>query len=67
MTLAQGTNNFFREFLKNKCAPHLVITPTLSKENLPTEKLFLDELLDEQIEKRIGFLRLRKRSCAKSC
>lgn len=33
-------NNFFREFLDNGCIPHLVITPTLDKEDLPPEQLF---------------------------
>jgi len=33
-------NNFFIEFQKNECFPHLVITPTLAKEDLPTKELF---------------------------
>lgn len=33
-------NTFFREFLNNKCVPHLVITPTLPKEDLPSKELF---------------------------
>jgi GTPase SAR1 family protein len=33
-------NNFFREFIANKCVPFLVSTPTLSKENLPCAELF---------------------------
>lgn len=33
-------NNFFEEFHKNNCYPHLVITPTLAKEDLPHEELF---------------------------
>ena len=33
-------NNFFREFHENKCFPHLVITPTLPKEDLPPAELF---------------------------
>ena len=37
---ASKANNFFQEFFENKCYPHLVITPTLSKENLPAEVLF---------------------------
>lgn len=37
---ASKANNFFSEFFENKCFPHLVITPTLSKENLPPEILF---------------------------
>ena len=41
-------NNFFREFHDNKCFPHLVITPTLAKEDLPPAELFQKrkELLD---------------------
>lgn len=34
------TNGFFKEFFKNKCYPHLVITPTLPIDKLPTEDLF---------------------------
>ena len=33
-------NNFFKEFHDNKIFPHLVMTPTLAKENLPPDKLF---------------------------
>jgi len=33
-------NNFFREFISNKCVPHLVMTPTLEKEELPPKELF---------------------------
>ena len=37
---ASKANLFFNEFHKNKCFPHLVITPTLAKENLPGPQLF---------------------------
>lgn len=37
---ASKANNFFTEFQKNACFPHLVITPTLDKEDLPADKLF---------------------------
>jgi hypothetical protein len=37
-------NNFFKEFHKNKCFPHLVITPTLPKEDLPFEELYKQRL-----------------------
>ena len=33
-------NTFFKEFQNNKCNPHLVITPTLAKEDLPPDELF---------------------------
>jgi hypothetical protein len=33
-------NDFFSEFLDNKCFPHLVITPTLDREDLPPDELF---------------------------
>lgn len=33
-------NAFFKEFHDNKCFPHLVITPTLAKEDLPPDQLF---------------------------
>jgi hypothetical protein len=33
-------NNFFKVFHKNKCFPHLVITQTLAKEDLPPQKLY---------------------------
>ena len=33
-------NNFFKEFHENKCFPHLAITPTLAKEDLPSKELF---------------------------
>jgi len=33
-------NRFFQEFFDNKCFPHLVITPTLAKENIPREELY---------------------------
>lgn len=41
-------NNFFKEFHNNKCFPHLIMTPTLPKEDLPPEELFKarQELLD---------------------
>lgn len=87
-------NNFFKEFHKNNCFPHLVITPTLPKEDLPAEELFEarrelldssecfekekftawreghdlfkhehggnDEILNENIQARIGFLSAKK-------
>ena len=34
-------NNFFKEFHGNQCHPHLVITPTLPKEDLPPDELFI--------------------------
>lgn len=37
-------NAFFREFFDNVCFPHLIMTPTLKRENLPTEKLFEERL-----------------------
>jgi hypothetical protein len=37
---AGKANIFFKEFHENKCYPHLVITPTLAKENLPAEELY---------------------------
>jgi hypothetical protein len=33
-------NGFFKEFFSNKCFPHLVITPTLAREDLPADQLF---------------------------
>jgi hypothetical protein len=33
-------NNFFKLFHENNCFPHLVITPTLAKEDLPPQKLY---------------------------
>lgn len=33
-------NSFFAEFFGNECYPHLVITPTLAREDLPPEQLF---------------------------
>lgn len=85
-------NNFFREFIANRCVPFLVSTPTLSKENLPCSELFEkrkellsradeeeqerfqvwlkghrkfvneedDELLVEDIAKKIGFRKAEK-------
>ena len=41
---ATKANAFFSEFLKNNCAPHLVITPTLAKEDLPPSQLFEQRL-----------------------
>ena len=35
-------NKFFQEFQNNQCIPHLVITPTLPKEDLECERLFAD-------------------------
>jgi hypothetical protein len=37
---ASKANGFFREFHKNGCFPHLIMTPTLAKENLPHAELF---------------------------
>jgi len=37
---ASKANNFFKEFHANKCYPHLVITPTLAKEDLEPAELF---------------------------
>ena len=52
---ASKANNFFKEFYSNKCYPHLVITPTLPKEDLAKAELFKArrELLDsaDKIEK----------------
>lgn len=36
---ANKANSFFKEFQDNQVHPHLVITPTLPKENLPAEEL----------------------------
>jgi hypothetical protein len=45
---ASKANNFFKEFHENGCYPHLVITPTLPKEDLAPTELFMArrELLD---------------------
>ena len=37
---ANKANAFFKEFQKNGVHPHLVITPTLPKEDLPPEELY---------------------------
>ena len=37
---ATKANDFFGEFFDNKCRPHLVITPTLDREDLPPDLLF---------------------------
>lgn len=37
---ASKANKFFQEFISNGCLPHLVITPTLPKENLPAAELY---------------------------
>jgi hypothetical protein len=37
---ASKANSFFKEFHDNKCFPHLVITPTLQKEDLLAEELY---------------------------
>ena len=37
-------NSFFNEFFDNLCFPHLVMTPTLARENLPMDKLFKERL-----------------------
>ena len=34
------TNGFFQEFIDNDCFPHLVITPTLPVDKMPTTELF---------------------------
>ena len=41
-------NKFFKEFLENSCIPFLTITPTLPKEDLDADELFLERrmLLD---------------------
>jgi GTPase Era involved in 16S rRNA processing len=46
-------NNFFKEFQENDIFPHLVMTPTLAKEDLPAEELFKErqKLLDSASEK----------------
>lgn len=45
---ASKCNTFFREFHGNEVYPHLVITPTLAKEDLPPTELFeaREKLLD---------------------
>lgn len=37
---ASKANSFFMEFHDNNCFPYLAFTPSLAKENLPTEELF---------------------------
>jgi hypothetical protein len=37
---ATKANDFFDEFFENKCRPHLVITPTLDREDLEPDILF---------------------------
>ena len=37
---ATKANDFFQEFFDNKCKPHLVITPTLDREDLAPDLLF---------------------------
>lgn len=37
---ATKANDFFKEFFENKCRPHLVITPTLDREDLLPDILF---------------------------
>lgn len=37
---ATKANDFFNEFFENNCRPHLVITPTLDREDLPPDILF---------------------------
>ena len=46
-------NKFFREFLDNGIHPHLIITPTLPKEDLPQDQLLKErqKLLDTSTEK----------------
>jgi len=48
----EKANRFFKTFETNGCYPHLVITPTLAKENKPPEELYKDrkELLDSADE-----------------
>jgi len=36
----EKANRFFSTFEKNGCIPHLIITPTLPKENLPPDELY---------------------------
>lgn len=38
--VASKANKFFQEFIRNGCLPHLVITPTLPKEDLPPTELY---------------------------
>lgn len=49
---ASKANNFFKEFHANEIFPHLVITPTLRKEDIPTKELYKArvELLDSANE-----------------
>jgi len=44
----EKANRFFEAFARNDCFPHLVVTPTLPKENLPATELckLRKELLD---------------------
>lgn len=46
-------NKFFNEFRENNIAPHLIITPTLPKEDLPLEELFREreDLLGKATDK----------------
>jgi len=37
---ANKANNFFSEFVNNGIYPHLVVTPTLEREDLPSKELF---------------------------
>lgn len=37
---ANKANDFFRNFHENRCFPHLVITPILEKEDLPSSELY---------------------------
>ena len=37
---ATKANDFFDEFFENNCRPHLIITPTLDREDLPPGILF---------------------------
>jgi Dynamin family len=41
---AAKANNFFKVFLDNKIEPHLVITPTLPKEDLEPDKLYSERM-----------------------
>lgn len=51
-------NKFFHEFHENKIYPHLVMTPTLDKEDLPVGELFMKRqqlLMNATDEEKINF------------
>ena len=52
-------NKFFNEFKENGIIPHLIITPTLPKEDLPIEELLIQrkELLDSATKKEVNEFR----------